>query len=912
MSVSKFRFVSPGVFVNEIDNSQLPVLPAAMGPVIIGRSLRGPIMRPVQVQSYSDFVEVFGEPVAGGQVGDVWREGNRLGATYGAYAAQAYLRNSNPVTFVRLGGFENDNRDTDGKAGWEHGDAYGLFVMDISQSSTNSFVTNGTASAALAAIIYSTNSVGLSGLPLNGTSELTNVVGNWIRAEGPNLQFRIHPQQSETASINFAEGEKRYIRSVLNTNPVATNSNLSSNVKNYFLGDTYYTWVKENLNNYTTSNVAGIIVKLVTGSVEFSDHKQGATTAESGWVVSQHTGLSSSFVASSTGEYPVQKLFKVKALSEGEWNAQNLKIVIEDVKESPNLFYKYGTFTLGIRKIDDRDNSPVYVERFTGLSLDANSPNFITKRIGDKYTTWDYTKKAFVEYGTYNNLSKYIRIELNADLEAGLLDQALLPFGFYGPIQYNVSPVAGNNGSNVAAFGFINTAVTGNNAYTASFALPKIPLLESSQESLSPSLLDIYWGLKTNVSDTRRYNEDLRDLLKEKHVNFPSAPSTTSKYSFMFSLDDVKLTGSNDQYAAWAEGNRYSGSALTAVSSSYSLSNAVLNKFNKFVLPLVGGSDGVDIVEKDPFCKRKLPTGATDINNYAYNSIKVAIESVADPEVVEMNLLTAPGIENEGLTSLMLEKCEARGDALAIIDLKGDYDPERPRRKPLVSDVVSNLKDRSINSSYGCAFFPWVLAQDTATGNKVWLPPSIAALGTFSSAQRSTELWFAPAGFNRGGLSNGAAGIPVLQTALRLTSKDRDTLYDANINPIATFPAEGIVIFGQKTLQVTPSALDRINVRRLMIYVKKEISRFAATVLFDQNTQVTWKRFLNQAEPFLASVKAGFGLTDYRLVLDETTTTPDLIDRNVVYAKVLLKPARAIEYIAIDFVIAPTGASFED
>jgi len=137
-------------------------------------------------------------------------------------------------------------------------------------------------------------------------------------------------------------------------------------------------------------------------------------------------------------------------------------------------------------------------------------------------------------------------------------------------------------------------------------------------------------------------------------------------------------------------------------------------------------------------------------------------------------------------------------------------------------------------------------------------------------------------------------------------------LYSANINPIASFPSEGIVVFGQKTLQVTPSALDRINVRRLMIYIKKQISRFSASVLFDPNVTVTWNRFKAAVEPFLASVQARLGLTEYRLILDETTTTPDLVDRNILYAKILLKPARAIEFIAVDFVISRTGASFQD
>ena len=146
----------------------------------------------------------------------------------------------------------------------------------------------------------------------------------------------------------------------------------------------------------------------------------------------------------------------------------------------------------------------------------------------------------------------------------------------------------------------------------------------------------------------------------------------------------------------------------------------------------------------------------------------------------------------------------------------------------------------------------------------------------------------------------------------RLTSKKRDELYLNNINPIAKFPSEGIVIFGQKTLQQTSSALDRINVRRLMIFVKKEISRIAAGVLFDQNVKTTWDRFAGEVEPFLAGIQSRFGLTEFKVVLDETTTTPDLIDRNILYAKIFLKPARSIEFIAVDFVITRTGAAFED
>jgi len=185
-------------------------------------------------------------------------------------------------------------------------------------------------------------------------------------------------------------------------------------------------------------------------------------------------------------------------------------------------------------------------------------------------------------------------------------------------------------------------------------------------------------------------------------------------------------------------------------------------------------------------------------------------------------------------------------------------------------------------------------------------------MGVLASSEKASHLWFAPAGFNRGGLSDGAAGISITGITERLTSKDRDTLYEGRINPIASFPSTGIVVFGQKTLQERQSALDRINVRRLVIYLKKQISILSTRVLFEQNVQATWNRFKSLVEPFLANVKTQFGITDYRLILDDSTTTPDLIDQNIMYAKIMIKPARAIEYIAIDFVIASTGASFDD
>jgi uncharacterized protein len=292
---------------------------------------------------------------------------------------------------------------------------------------------------------------------------------------------------------------------------------------------------------------------------------------------------------------------------------------------------------------------------------------------------------------------------------------------------------------------------------------------------------------------------------------------------------------------------------------------------------------------------------------------------VRDPEFVECNLMTIPGLTEPSLTGHLIDVCEDRGDALAIIDLPNVYTPFtdstenfEKRIEKNTNRAVTELRDRGINSSYGCTYYPWVQINDTVSNRLLWAPPSVVALGTMANSDAKSDVWFAPAGFNRGGLSDGSAGWPVLNVTRRLTSKDRDKLYEANINPIASFPSEGIVVFGQKTLQVTRSALDRINVRRMLILVKKQVSRIAAGVLFDQNTQVTWNRFLGQVEPFLAGVKSGLGLSEYKVILDDTTTTPDLVDQNIMYAKIFLKPARAIEFIAVDFVITNTGASFDD
>jgi hypothetical protein len=940
MSVKSFKFISPGIFINEIDNSQLPKIGAEMGPVIVGRTARGPAMRPVKVDSFSDFVEVFGNPVPGGQGGDIWRDGNYTSPTYAAYAAQAYLRNSSGVTIVRLLGTEQTGLDTTmGKAGWQttldnsattgsNGGAYGLFVFNSGSATTS---VNG----ALAAVWYlATGSIELSGSTrghAGGAVPLSSSAAALYSPVDGEYKAVIKGGGGVTSietSFNFTPSSSKYIRKVFNTNPTLTNDSITqtAQAETYWLGQTY----EGHLAN-TVGAIAGsdgsfaTVLGLDNVANSAANFRQGFQAAQTPWIISQDYGLPESY----QGEN-MTKLFKFHTLDAGEDEQKKLKISIADIKAPTSVDEPYGSFSVLIRDARDNDNAPVVLERYSSVNLNKNSSHYIGRAIGDQYLAWDDTERSHRVYGNYLNASKFIRVEVNSAVDDGSARASLLPFGSLGPIRmkrwtYDSSSL-GTGPTNAWVLGSdvsipeaqsSNFIDVGSWAFTGSLYYPAIPLRVSASAGGLSNPKNAYFGIDTTQNGNNRHDSSYSDVVHMLPVGADSfAISATTEYSYVFSLDDV--SGSTDTatpLGVWVSGSRAAGTSWTS-SGSYT---EVLDKgYNRFTVPLCGGFDGIDITEKDPFNNSRALLDGTDSTKYAYYTVKRAIDTVSDPEVLEYNLMTMPGIYNESLTSHMVEVCEARGDALAVIDLDSGYlsDSEGTLaiadRVGSVSTAITNLRNRGMNSSYGCAYYPWVQINDSTSNSLLWAPPSIVALGTFSSSQRKSELWFAPAGFTRGGLTEGSAGIGVIQTRERLTSKNRDDLYEANINPIASFPSEGIVIFGQKTLQMTQSALDRINVRRLMIYVKKEISRMAATVLFDQNVPATWNRFLSKAEPFLRSVQARLGLSDFRIILDETTTTADLVDRNVMYAKIFLKPARSIEFIALDFVITNSGAGFED
>jgi len=213
-------------------------------------------------------------------------------------------------------------------------------------------------------------------------------------------------------------------------------------------------------------------------------------------------------------------------------------------------------------------------------------------------------------------------------------------------------------------------------------------------------------------------------------------------------------------------------------------------------------------------------------------------------------------------------------------------------------------KAAEIDSNYAATYYPWLRVIDTNTNKLLWVPPSVILPEIYAYNDNVAAEWFAPAGLNRGGIAS-AVGVKV-----RLPQASRDTLYEGKVNPIAQFPGQGICVWGQKTLQRRASALDRVNVRRLLIAVKKYIASASRYLVFEQNVESTRNRFLNIVNPYLASVQERSGLFAFRVIMDETNNTPDVIDRNILYGQLYLQPTRTAEFIVLDFNVLPTGATF--
>jgi hypothetical protein len=558
-------------------------------------------------------------------------------------------------------------------------------------------------------------------------------------------------------------------------------------------------------------------------------------------------------------------LFKVYTLSHGIHSNYEVKVGIANIRPAGTIAgSEYGDFDVVVRFVDqtkvpqtpfttqDEDIRPNIVESFK-CNLDPNSPKYISRVIGDRYITITDEGKVVVN-GDYGNKSKYIRVEVTEAVANGAISPSLVPFGFRAPI----SPIP------------------------VQFTQPMSASYVQSQTVGGAYNRRVFWGFDYDFANTDNFNY-LRPL--------PVSNNQTTGSNADFYLGNYQQpAGANFP------------SAASGYSSSIDLSTNTALDTRKFILPFQGGFDG-----HKPNLQKKVGsyivagnTQGFDISSTSadgYTSYKKAIDTVSNQDEFDINMIVTPGIVHSlhsSVTTYAKDICEERGDAFYVMDLVAKEDN--------IATAVSTTE--GFDSNYTATYYPWVKILDTDRNKPVWVPPSVVLPGVIAFSDRVSAEWFAPAGLNRGGLTE------VVEVRTRLTHAERDTLYEARVNPIAVFPSTGVCVWGQKTLQGRPSALDRINVRRLLIAAKKFIASATRYLVFEQNTTQTRTRFLNIVTPYLESIQQRQGLYAFRVIMDESNNTPDIIDRNILYGQLFLQPAKTAEFIILDFNIQSTGAAF--
>ena len=545
-------------------------------------------------------------------------------------------------------------------------------------------------------------------------------------------------------------------------------------------------------------------------------------------------------------------LFKFVTKGHGTGYNTKFKVGISNVKAAgEDASTDYSTFTVTIRSYDDTDKRKTVLESFQNVNLDPNSANYIARRIGDRYFTIDSNGK-ITEYGNYTNQSKYLRVvveNMNGDGDLA------------GPGSFPISAAPFGHGA------YTNPLEATNNA--ESLLVPAVVYQTNSTGNTSSSTR-YFSGIDF---ETEGVSMDNAQYLKP----IPNGAQTGSNVDFGF---DSQLT------------YQMTGSSATDMAK------------RQFILGFQEGFDGLNptvLVAKPGDtdwgpantqgfdCSTSAKSGSV-----AYDK---ALNAISNPDEYDINMLVTPGIVRSlhpAVVTKAIDICEERQDAFYIADFV-NYD-----------DSITTVTEaaNAVDTNYAATYYPWVKTIDTNTNKLVTVPPSVLMPAVFAANDRLAAEWFAPAGLNRGGITG---AVSVLN---RLTHAERDTLYENKVNPIAAFPGQGIVAFGQKTLQDKASALDRINVRRLLIVLKKFIASTSRYLVFEQNTSTTRQRFLNTVNPYLEAVQQRQGLYAFRVVMDESNNTPDVIDRNILAGQIFLQPAKTAEFIVIDFNILPTGASF--
>jgi len=918
-----FVFTSPGVKFKERDLTYVTRNVGITTLGLAGETLKGPAFEPIFIQDQTQFFDRFG-----GQSTQRFPDGNLQYQL--PYVANAFLEEAQQLWVTRVLGL----------SGYQAGAAWNITLdagVDLTQTGvtssgvpfTSGFTDNSFLGVSLSSIgdsgTYSSGWV-KSGTGLTMTIKyfvVTNytgatqsgvVSGNTTIIEGPELA----EYQNMVLAVIRSRGDSRtlvdsvpetefttdYLKITGNTtidailNPtgdvygqfalvaenidadiatykVSLNPNDSSflpNVIGYAPKDKLtMIWVQsiypDLIKKLDEDGIAyGINTQMITGGTAqgtdiFADYKTTFQTPETPWVVSQLKGNS------------VDRLFKLISISDGNSANEEIKITIANIDPYT------GEFDVVIRNFYDTDANPSVLETYTKCTMIKGQSSYVGQRIG----TSD---------GEYTLLSKYVMAEMADDIP---LD--VFPAGFEGIIQNNYT-----------------SAVT-EDTVTEGIP-PKIFYKTSYLET--DKINKTYLGISETAYTNDGINQDFYDFIN--YYSGQAASGFTKSNGFHMDSGATGVDyGANGEFDGGAGSFKSYNDTDDPTNPYYSI------KTRKFTFVPTGGFDGWDVNRRsrsygDGYVQggrqSGLPGQPLVVPDNDFQAWEMAIDTFSNPEQVTINLFATPGINWAYQTTLVQNTIDMieqqRTDSLYIIDspeLAGSITPtvggSGKEDVEVATQITNLLDDSAIDSSYGCTYFPWIQMRDSQNNVNIYIPPTGEVVRAMAFTDNVKFPWFAPAGLTRG-VTNARKSM------YKLSLEARDILYEGRINPLADFADAGTAIFGQKTLQVKLSALDRINVRRLLLQIKVLIANIAIRLVFEQNDQATIDEFLNKVNPILDSIKRERGLTDFRVKMDNSNNTPETQDRNELFGEIFLKPTRSLEFIGITFTITPSGASFDD
>lgn len=661
--------------------------------------------------------------------------------------------------------------------------------------------------------------------------------------------------------------------------------------------------------------------------------------ARSPWVISQKFGGIAT------------NLFRLHALDAGGGISTNFKLSIENIAPSTDPANKYGSFDLIIRDWNDNDGNLKPLEQWRGVNLDPNSDRYIAKVIGDAHVFYNFdqaeaSQKLIVE-GNYPNASNLVRVEVSTDVDNQTVDATALPFGVRGAqhlVTSGTMPMTSPS----------DPQITVSDALKRTTELP-VPMrrniTQGSGQKLSVNPL-LYWGARfehvtslttPNASTLQdksmlsfaKYFPDFTETQMPVVVGDNAGTPATAqdgqldsdKFCLnLFTLENLKVVTSSTGLAdstKWDSAAYVRDGNITADDSAKTRRVKADDfiqanrRFLKYTFFMQGGFDGVNLFDKDEseINNNAVVADMNDANRgrqdgpsvRAYNK---ALDIMKNTTNVDIMLLAIPGIRHPIVTNTAVSAVEERFDALFLMDIEQvDNDGANvisDNQLPSVQLTADDFRDRALDSSFAAAYFPDVLLPDPNSGTNVFAPPSVVVLGALALNDKLGHPWFAPAGFTRGALQT------TLEARVQLSKSNMDALYDISVNPLVAFPGNatsgtnpkgGVVVWGQKTLQVAASALDRVNVRRLLIDIRRQVREIANTIIFEPNRETTLAKFSAAVTPRLQRIQALAGLERFRVIIDSSTTTQADIENNTIRGKIFVQPTKSIEFVSLDFVV---------